>query len=207
MATVSFCFTVFSREYVRENEEQESRIATKSGGVSFVLDANPDDYFLTPAEYSSGFALYLHHPDEFPQSGGDIIHVGVGQSVNIAFSKEIRKILSTPYSQKQCVSEGDEEFEQEVVAGYPYSYSACPRSCQLQAIERICECPLENPDDVSSECTMAQYAACSNNRSFWIEHNRCHGSCKGNCEFVKYSPTITMALPPTQTATQSSWHR
>ena len=191
-----YCFTVFSREYVHENGEQQSNVATKNGGISFVLDANPDDYFLA-TDYSAGFALYLHHPDEFPQSGGDIIHAGVGQSVNIAFRKEIRKILSKPYSEKQCISEGDAEQDHELVAGYPYSYSACLRSCQLQAIEILCGCPLENPDDVSSECTMAQFMSCYiKNMSLSIEQNRCHSKCEENCEFIKYSPTITTSSYP-----------
>ena len=84
----SICHVAHSNDYASKHGAINTSLSSQTGGFRFILDANPDDYLLNP-QLGAGFLVMIHDVDEYPQTDGHSLHIGVGQSVNIAFRKQI----------------------------------------------------------------------------------------------------------------------
>ena len=185
-----YCFTLPTRDVIID-----MTLASREGGASFLLDANPDDYLMTE-DFDVGFEVFLHNRDEYPFSDGDLIYVGTGQSVNIAFRKETHTKLSSPYSERDCVSGEVEGYDPERAQGFNYSRRSCLCLCTSEVALHRCNCSIENEEDDATECTLAQFELCTRNSEFWEEWLVCNYGCPERCEHVRYETRISTSSFP-----------
>ena len=189
------CHIVHSLQYTRKHHLLRSSAPDQKSGFRFLLDANPDDYLYTQ-QYGVGFLVHVADVEQYPQTDAESLHVGVGQSVNVAFRKEIHKVLRHPYSTQDCAeSQQEGEYDSRLANDYPYSKKACKYQCIEVVFYELYGCRYNFGPD-SGWCTSEQLSEALLSEQYRSEFNSCTTNCKRRCEFVKYASTVTTATFP-----------
>ena len=150
---------------------------------------------------SSGFMVMIEDVDVYPNTDGESIFVGPGQSVDIALRKEVHKTLPKPYSEEDCV-DGEQDFNSSDVLGYPYSQKACASACYNSRYKEVCDCYIQSRNR-DLECTYTHLINCPDLYTFDVREE-CLNNCKRTCNFVKYIPTISKSAYPNPVAVEAA---
>ena len=192
---LGLCHVVHSYNYTQEHGPIRVAMSMQKAGFTFILDAHPDDYLYTN-QLGSGFLVHVHDSAQYPQTDGESIHVGVGQSVNLAFTKEIHEVLPQPYSKQDCVdSLQDIDYDASLVNDYPYTKKACEFQCMEVMFFKHEGC-YYSAGPPSERCSNANIHNIYNNPSYQNDLLECRKNCKRLCSFNRYITKVTTATYP-----------
>ena len=172
-----------------------------SYGIRLTLDARTHDY-LAAWQLGEGFLAIIHDQEIFPRPTVKGFYVSPGQEVHVSLSKKITKILSKPYSSKDCVTEEDIENlqPQRRYSWSGYSQEECETHCFFDYLspEYCTLMPTKYINTSKPPCSVFTGMVSEYYKYTEIYKNGLECNCLPRCVKTEYDQTITSTRFPSQ---------
>ncbi|XP_067939877.1 acid-sensing ion channel 1C-like [Watersipora subatra] len=178
-----------------------------SGGLTVVMDALVDEYFVGPTSYTEGFSVAVHDVNQVPLLLDLSYGVKPGEVTQfIVQRKEIKRV--PPYADGGQADCFDADNLPNPLHYYSaYSYSACKSECKVAHVLNRCGCRdlFDHPLNGSRSCYIQEMLECSVPAAteFWMNPDNLHKcNCRATCKEVQFTARLSATAYPSKGMTE-----